>query len=465
MAASPLPASSKGPSEKQLTVLTAPLWMPSTSASSRAVAQATGTSQSFVSRTWQNTDRPTDLGPAAAALAREPGRFRLIGFATSAAGSCLVLEKLQRSPSRSVVGLGVASKRRLRTVLAADLLRTDAPSDARAGDSRRFWHALGAQEGERADLFFVVSGQFSLPSGATPDICCSSLWQWQRTFHLLQGASELGMGPALSDLVAQLQTWCRTKRDPFSWISPVVQPAAYALAGSSAAGGIQGRHLRPSGLSDDILMWLRQSLIHAEAIDRMDIPLKTISRKLGVPIGSVRSAVKSLAERGLVTIRRDSSISVRLPSAQDMTEAYLARRALGAIVIRAALGWTAQERQAVEGPLDELRDSVERDDMARAHYADLEFQLGLFATSPLERIPNMLELLTHQAFMHFAVIGVHYAFSPRRILENNCRIVEAIDKADAQAATSAWHSKMDEGLSYMEHQIARLATRRTAISR
>lgn len=206
--------------------------------------------------------------------------------------------------------------------------------------------------------------------------------------------------------------------------------------------------------------WLRQSLINGEIAEQEEISLKSLSRKLRVPLRSLRNEAQGLADHGLLTIRRENSISVRLPSAQDMAESYLARRALGAIAVRATLGWPRQDRKAAEELNAELREYVRLGDMERAHFLDLEFQLLLFASSPLERIPAMLEVLTHQAFMHFAVIGGRYAFSPGRILEHNCKIAEALNSSDAQAATVAWHAKMDEGLSYMNVQITNFQRRR-----
>ena len=64
-----------------------------------------------------------------------------------------------------------------------------------------------------------------------------------------------------------------------------------------------------------------------------------------------------------------------------------------------------------------------------------------------------METLTKQAFMHFAVLGARYTFSPKKLLEQNTAIFEAIDAADLRAATLSWQSKMEDGLSYLAQHI------------
>ncbi|MFJ5956336.1 FCD domain-containing protein [Paenarthrobacter sp. NPDC092416] len=156
----------------------------------------------------------------------------------------------------------------------------------------------------------------------------------------------------------------------------------------------------------------------------------------------------------MVTAARSDSVVVRIPSLDDVSETYMARRALGAIVVRAASRWSPEGRSRVKNHLDELGDCARRNDVTRAHYLDMDFQIALFEASGLNRIPAILETLTKQAFMHFAVMGARYAFSPTIILDKNTEILVAIDAGDLRAATLSWQTKMDVGLNYLAQHIS-----------
>jgi DNA-binding GntR family transcriptional regulator len=302
-----------------------------------------------------------------------------------------------------------------------------------------------------------MSGDFELPTGVRPAARFADAWHWQKLIGALSQLAEVTTGSLLLDLESRIRRWYQAGGVSFSWTDDR-QESATASTRSSSAGRVM-RLESNDQLAEDILLVLRQGLIDGTFSGESEISMGKLSRVLGVPVRDVRPAVRALTEHGLVTAARSDSVVVRIPSLDDVSEAYMARRALGAIAVRAASRWSPEGRSLVKNHLDELCDCVRRNDMTKAHYVDMDFQIALFEASGLSRIPAMLETLTKQAFMHFAVIGARYAFSPKRILEGDTEIFEAISAGDLRAATLSWQSKMDEGLQYIAHHISAMDQR------
>ncbi|MFK0004770.1 GntR family transcriptional regulator [Paenarthrobacter sp. NPDC090522] len=441
-------------SELKRAVLTAPLWMQSTKGSSRQIAETVGVSQSFVARTWRELTEPDRSVEAVRALLGEQ-HMVLVGFAVGTAGSCLVLNPVRAARVRFAAGLSIISKRRVRGILAADLLRS-APSASGAGNpDRELWDLL-ASNGHRLDEAIVlVSGDFAVPPGLEPAVRVPDAWLWQKLVAALDMLPEVPTGEHLADLEWRIRRWYHGGRTPFSWTVDRKHT-------TSAEARLMDAAEPWTVLAEDVLAAIRQGLVDGTFSGESEISLGKLSRLLGAPVRDVRSAIRALTEDGLVTAARSDSVVVRIPTLDDVTETYMARRALGAIVVRAASRWSPEARVRVLKHLEELEDSVRRNDVARAHHLDMDFQIALFESSGLNRIPAIMETLTKQAFMHFAVLGARYTFSPKKILEQNTAIFEAIDAADLRAATMSWQAKMEDGLSYLAQHIKAMDQQRSA---
>lgn len=435
--------------ELKRAVLTAPLWMQSTKSSSRLVAEAVGVSQSLVARTWQEFSAPEAATDEIRAKLAER-RMVLVGFAVGRSGSCLVLKPSRTSRAQHAAGLAASSRRRLRAVLAADLLRNDEQKPESVSSSG-LWTSLESKGHSLAGAMILVSGGFAVPDGVRPTARFASAWQWQRLIAALDLLTETSSGPLLVELEWRLRRWHQGPGDKFIWTAD--RPESPAAPRGSSGDKIMFLE-SGSGLDEDILAALRQGLVDGTFSGESEITVGKLSRLLGVAVRDVRASVRALTEDGLVTAARSDSIVVRIPSLEDASETYMARRALGAIAVRAASRWTPESRSRIEKLLEDLAQCVRRDDITKAHYLDMDFQIAVFEASGLNRIPAMLETLTKQAFMHFAVIGARYAFSPEKILEQNTEIFEAISSEDLRSATLSWQTKMDDGLNYVAQHIA-----------
>ncbi|MFK4639383.1 GntR family transcriptional regulator [Paenarthrobacter histidinolovorans] len=433
--------------ELKRAVLTAPIWMQATKSSSRQVADAVGLSQSFVARTWKELAAPAQEVASLREILADR-QMVLVGFAIGPEGSCLVLVPSRASRLRYPASLTTNSKRRLRTVLAADLLRSVVREPNRTDDRLDLWSSLESSgRSITQEATVVVSGGFAVPAGLRTAAHFADSWAWQKLVGALDLLPEVPNGETLIDLEWRIRRWYHSGRSPFSWTVDRDVPTTMGSIAQEAQG-------TENIVAEDILSAIRQGLVDGLFSGESEISLSTLNRLLGAPVRDIRTAVRALTEDGLVTAARSDSVVVRIPSLDDVSETYMARRALGAIVVRAASRWSPGARSRVKHHLDELGDCARRNDVTRAHYVDMDFQIALFEASGLNRIPAILETLTKQAFMHFAVMGARYAFSPQIILDQNTEIFEAIDAGDLRAATLSWQSKMDVGLNYLAQHIS-----------
>ncbi len=450
--------------EARSAVLTAPLWMPSPKWSSRSIAEALGVSQSFVARTWRDTMIESDVSLHLDSLLSQKA-MKLAGMLIVPSGCCLVLSPAPEALApQPLVPLAENTRRQLRSVLAADLVRKELDCEHPTALIDDFWSAIGKSRYSHADVVIMSSGDIPVPETVSVSLAYPNEADWQAAFHTLCRLPERANSEQFSDLEGRLRRWYQIEEsafrdEPFSWVA---KPERGNPGETSAPRGApKGRPVSQNGLTDAIVLAIRQGLAAGIFRNYDEISDRTLSQLLGTSRGRIRQALRVLAEDGLVTAATDSTVVVRLPSVEDVVETYAARRALGTMAVRAASRWTSDSRETVAHVLQELRLCAEHEDIDGAQQADLAFQNALFQASGLARIPVMLESLSKQTLMFISVIGIRYAYPPNRIVEQNTAIFEAVSKGDKDSAALGWQAKIDEGARYMVEQISQLSKRST----
>ena len=445
--------------ESRRAVLTAPLWMPSPKWSSRSIADALGVSQSFVARTWRDTMVESDVASYLDSVLSQKA-MKLTGLLIVPSGSCLVLSPATEHVAlQPLVPLAERTRRRLRSVLAADLVRNELNCEHPGALIDDFWRAIGSLGYPYTDLVIVFSGDIPVPETASAPLACSNVGAWQGTFRALCRLAERANVENFGDVEGRLRRWYQMednafREEAFSWVA---KPEQIALAETSAVHGVQrDGPVSQNALADDIVLAIRQGLAAGTFKNYDEISDRTLSQLLGTSRGRIRQALRILADDGLVTATTESTVVVRLPAVADVVETYAARRALGTMAVRAASRWAPDRRESVAHLLEELRLCAERHDIDGAQQADLAFQNALFQASGLARIPSMLESLSKQTLMFISVIGLRYAYPPSRIVEQDTAIFEAVSDGDKDSAALSWQAKIDEGARYMVEQITQM---------
>jgi DNA-binding GntR family transcriptional regulator len=430
------PARRRARTELRRAILTAPLWMPTTKWSSRTVATTLGVSQSVVARAW--TEGRTGAPPAG----RLSGHDLVPAGLLVTGGYCaLALRPVRDAPASPP--MSARTRRRLRSVLAADLVRDrlDATGD---GTADGFWRRVGPPAG----LVVVTSAAAPVPAAAEQVSCEDG--GWQALLPWLAGVPDRLWAQPAADLEAELRRWHGGAPEPFSWVAP----AGSAPARTRPSAARPRRRVSPErALADEIVATIRAGVLEGRFASGDTVTERDLAGRLRTTRGQVRAALRLLESDGLVTATTGHGAVVPVPTIADAIETYAARRALGALMVRAATRWSAAGRQAVLDVLAQIEDCAEREDIDLANRLDMTFQNTLADASGLTRIAPMVQLLSEQVLMFIAVIGIDYAFPIEPILRRDSEIVAAIDDGDGDLAVERWRAKLDEALTYMVDQI------------
>jgi DNA-binding transcriptional regulator YhcF (GntR family) len=180
-------------------------------------------------------------------------------------------------------------------------------------------------------------------------VCRDALeWRSLTTFFAERGAS-----PSLHlphEIETELRKWYRDPHSAFIW---GVRRTAVPRTTAAAPGWARGltarstpRHVGPErALADEIVRTIRQGVVDAHLTAGDRVTERHLAGRPHTTRGQIRSALRLLERDGLLTITSGRAAVVPIPTVADVVETYAARRALDAIMIRAASRWTpADER-------------------------------------------------------------------------------------------------------------------------
>lgn len=437
-------------------LLTAPLWMPTTKWSSRAIASAVGVSQSQVARAWAGASARTAVADRLADTTRRRDPT-VVGLLV--APECSALAVQLGGERRDPLASGPASpttQRAVRTILAADLVRSGIDDGAPVA-ARSFWDDVAASCDDPTLLVVVTSAPASVPVTGAEHLVCGAAEEWLALVVCLAGWRDEVLARTATTLATELREWHREGHRTFSWVAPETragEQAGWTWQPRSSSGV---RRVSPErALADQIIATIRHGVATGRLAGGDRVTERFLAGRLQTTRGQIGAALRILERDGLVTITHGHAAVVPVPTVADVVETYAARRALGALMVRAATRWTAETRRPVAEAMAEIERLAGDGDNARCNQADMTFQHALADASGLTRIGPMLQLLGQQVRMFIAVIGITYAFPVDPIVTRNRAILAAVDAGDDELAAERWREKMDEALAYMLDQVEAL---------
>jgi DNA-binding GntR family transcriptional regulator len=439
--------------------LTAPLWMPTTKWSSRSIADALGVSQSFVARAWEALRSGTAISDdlAAATTGCRPAVLGLLVTAQYAVLAVQLTPGPRREDAAPPARVDPAVQRSLRAVLASDLVRPEVPATSAAGTGP-FWDEVVDAADPEATLIALASAEAPVPAEVSVRRVCRDRGEWLSLFSLLVDWGALLSPASALQLESDLRAWARAPRRAFTWVRPTPRTGG----GRGPATRSAARHPGPErALADEIVLTIRQGIAEGRLAGGDRVTERYLAGRLRTTRGQVRTALRLLERDGLLTITTGHAAVVPVLTTNDVVETYAARRALGTLVIRAAVRWSPQERQSVRDSLDALERSASTGDVHRAGEADIAFQNALAEASGLVRIAPMLEVLADHLRMFIAVMGLDYAYPIEAMVRDDRAIFEAIDAGDGEIAAERWRVKIDDAAAYMLGQLSTIRSRPT----
>lgn len=206
---------------------------------------------------------------------------------------------------------------------------------------------------------------------------------------------------------------------------------------------------RPNlSLTEQLAIALRQEIIDSGYRSGDRIRPRTLASRLGLPQAAVEAAVRRMIDEELLDGSRGG---VRIPAvtADDVIDLYAARLVLGSVLLRGLAARPRRHlvpvRQALRRveAVTALRRGADVDD------ADLRFQQELARASGLEQTARTFESLTRRLRMYISVLLLDYTPAIDRILLDDRRILRALEVGDAAAAVDAWRGKLDNAVRHM----------------
>lgn len=430
------------PDETTRALLSAPLLMTGAGWGSRDLAEQAGVSQSMVARVWGEAYVGPDRDRALPA-----GDLRLTAVRLTRSSSLLVLVRHGDDDMR-LPGPFMRSTRRpaLQTVLAADLARDRAqrsePSD---DDLRRDEELVGEVAAARGrDLVVLTRTRLDVD---VPQVVVDDEAAWQALLGPLVRATARQPAAELRALQLRVMERARSRRRRLEWVlDPASAPAA------TAATTAVPRPLTDQIAHEALLLILdRVASGQLAAGDR--VTETSLVRGLRTSRTYVREALRTLAAQGLVELAPHRGAVVPVPRVGDVTDTYVARRAMGALLLERAALSPARDLGPAEKALAEMLAIAETGDARACGDADLRFQDALARATSMRHLPVMFQTLTSQVLLLTTVLGLRYVYSIPRMCRDDVQILAAVQRRDAEAAVARWHDKIDDAVSHMATQL------------
>jgi DNA-binding GntR family transcriptional regulator len=160
-----------------------------------------------------------------------------------------------------------------------------------------------------------------------------------------------------------------------------------------------GRLSRPQSLTDAVVVHIRDAVINGELAPGQQVAEASLAKTLGTSRGTVREAVRVLANLGLVSLSAHRSLSITLLTPQRAREIYKLRALLESFAARMAAeeGRITPEAMALlEERQEALAEAARLGDVGALVEADMQLHLTLSG------------LAGHQLLLeHLAAIHTH----------------------------------------------------------
>ncbi|MGI5498999.1 helix-turn-helix domain-containing protein [Lentzea sp. CA-135723] len=281
---------------------------------------------------------------------------------------------------------------------------------------------------------------------------------WVEEVHrLLAGAHSPAPGP--SRLRDALLTWSTT------W-TPAARPFALAAApGASYSAPISGRDsdspapaartVRPSAAeltTDPLVERLRETLLAGPLVAGERVREAPLATGLGCSRRAVRTALRALAEEGLLDLLPTGAARIPVVTAQDVLDVYALRASLGALLLRRVAMFGPEVLAPAAAMLDEVRAAAHDRDHHRIRAVDLWFQDALARTADLPQAAGTFERSTARLWMFVNLLDMDYRQAFDVITAEDAAVFEALQRSDGNEAARLWRLKIERCVRHMVAQ-------------
>ncbi|MDN6602916.1 FCD domain-containing protein [Brevibacterium sp.] len=443
--------------------------------STRALAEATGLSQSIVSRAMRGMTVPSNLLLGRDEVTVVAGGFPLVVIGIRAAGDRSAGEGAGGGVGLRVGGVegaGAVSARRVQRRIAgiASALRSSGvphwpqrfdsehrQADASAtlellrtgGDRERFvvFDPFGETKG-----LFGEAGDLAArdrDAGATIAVHSEFAEFLDDAKSALAGCRDIP-GSLLDILAARV-------RHGFEGVLWRQSSHTEARRSSISSDSMEISSWLPKGtrsITEHLAIALREEIIDSGYQPGDRINPRLLSRRMQVPRSSVDAALRRMVDDKLLDGSRGGS-RIPLITTLDVLDLYAGRMAVGGVLLRSLALRPKRYFVPVQLALRQVEASAATKSGIDVEDADLHFQQELARASGLRQSARSFEALTLRLRLFISVLQLDYSPASDRILIDDRAIFRALALGDAETAVDAWRGKVDNAVRHMAGLFAR----------
>ena len=207
-----------------------------------------------------------------------------------------------------------------------------------------------------------------------------------------------------------------------------------------------GRLSRPQSLTDAVVMHIRDAVINGELAHGQQLAEASLAKTLGTSRGTVREAVRVLANLGLVSLTAHRSLSITVLTPQRAREIYTLRALLESFAARMAAeeGRIGPEAMKV---LEERQEALA--EAARLGHVGALVEADMRLHEALSALAGHELLLEHLAGIHthvrrLLIYSDLYGPDFGTVVERHARLIETVRAGDPDAIERAVRDHITE---------------------
>lgn len=207
-------------------------------------------------------------------------------------------------------------------------------------------------------------------------------------------------------------------------------------------------------ITEHLAIALREEIIDSgyEPGDRINPRL--LSRRMQVPRASVDAALRRMVDDKLLDGSRGGA-RIPLITTVDVLDLYAARMAIGEVVLRSLALRPQRYLVPVQLALRQVEASAPTRSGIDVEDADLHFQQELARASGLRESARAFEALTLRLRLFISILQLDYSPASDRIVSDDRAMFSALSRADAKTAIEGWRGKVDNAVRHMAGLLGR----------
>ncbi|GAB3190210.1 GntR family transcriptional regulator [Nesterenkonia suensis] len=201
-------------------------------------------------------------------------------------------------------------------------------------------------------------------------------------------------------------------------------------------------------VTEQIAIALRKEIMNAGYRPGDRITAAPLASRLGLGAGTVRTAMRRLADDGLLA-SGSGGFSVPQVTGADVIDLYAARLHVGMVLLRGCAMQPRHRLLPARLALGAVEAAVREGDGADVDQADLQFQQELADAAGLDQSARSFHALTLRVRMFISVLQLDYTPAVDRIVHDDRRLMAELLAGRAEEAVRIWRGKLDNAVRHM----------------